>query len=99
MDGAAMVQMVENWTAVDGVVVAAPIAADLPDFDAVELRIKHAGPVAGYANLLADAAGRNMTVLAPRDRLAGLSAGAAVRLQVRRAPGRIFADPDAIVVR
>lgn len=99
MDGVAMAQMIENWTAVDGVVVAAPVPADLPDFDAVELRIEHAAPVAGYANLLADAAGRSMTVLAPRDRLAGLSVGAAVRLRVRRAPGRVFADPDEIIRR
>ena len=94
-----MVQMVENWTVVDAVVVAPPSAADLPDFDAVELRIEHAAPVAGYANLLADAAGRSMTVLAPHERLAGLRAGESVRLHVRRAPGRLFADPDGIVRR
>ena len=70
--------------------------ADLPDFDIVELRIDHADPVKGYANLLADSAGRHLTVAAPRDRLAGLCEGAALRLSVRRAPGRIFADPDTI---
>ncbi len=99
MDGVAMVQMVENWTAVDAVVVAPPRPADLPDFDAVELRVDRAGPVAGFANLLGDAAGKSMTVLAPRERLAGLCAGASVRLKVRRAPGRLFANPDEIVRR
>lgn len=99
MDGAAMVQMVENWTVIDATVVAAPRAADLTGFDAVELRVEQAAPLAGYANLLAGAAGTTMTVLAPHERLAGLCAGASVRLQVRRAPGRLFANPDAIVRR
>ena len=96
MDGPAMVQMIENWTAVEAVVVAPPRPADLPDFDTVELRIDRADPVKGYANLLADSAGRHLTVVVPRDRLAGLCEGAALRLSVRRAPGRIFADPDTI---
>ena len=99
MDGVAMVQMVENWTTVDAVVVAAPKPADLPDFDAVELRVERAQPVPGYANLLADSAGKSLTVLAPRERLAGICAGVPVRLQVRRAPGRLFANPDEIVRR
>ena len=91
--------MIQNWTAVDAVGVAAPRPADLPDFDAVELRIERAAPVQGYANLLADAAGKSLTVLAPHERLTGLCAGASVRLKVRRAPGRLFANPDEIVRR
>ncbi len=96
MDGPAMVQMIENWSAVDAVALGAPRAADLSGFAAIDLRVGVVQPVAGFPNLLAEATGGTLTILAPAERLAGLAEGAQLRLRLRRAPGRVFADPAAI---
>ncbi len=90
-----MVQVIENRTALGGVV-------ERVDGDAgaasVTLRVEQADPVPGFANLLEDRRGESITLTLPLD--AGQvppSPGERIRFQARLAgPERYFAVPGTI---
>src|SRR4051812_30257797 len=99
-----MVQVVENWTQVEGVVQAVAPDSASPEHAAVDLAVDAVAPVRGddgreFPNLLADAAGSTVTVVVAR---ASAPAGALeprrrLRLRVRRAgPQRIVAHPEHV---
>lgn len=92
-----MVAMVENWSRLEGTVVAVAPAADLAAFSVVQVEVSAVAAVASFPNLLAETAGTRLNVYVAND-LAGrlaLAPGQRVRGRVRRGgPTRIFAHPD-----
>jgi hypothetical protein len=92
-----MAQVVENWSEVDGRVVAATPAPDRPDFVEVVIDADAVRPVGDWPNLLEDVAGTRIDVLVPRAALdEDLEPGAEIAWQVRRARSGIFAHPDHV---
>ena len=82
-----MVQIIENWTAVEGKVVS--VAA--PD---VVIRIDKALDVEGFPNLMKDTAGKTITVRIPTG-AAAPKPGASLKARVRRGgPKSHFFHPD-----
>lgn len=93
--------IIENWTDLEGLVQSVSPAADVAQHVVVEIRVRRAQAVKGFANLLADAAGTVVRVHVANEsaKQAGLTAGAQVRCRVRRGgPHRIFAHPTEIHV-
>ncbi len=95
----AVVQVVENWAQVEGVVRGrerSPVGTALVS---VILAVSRVDDVEGFPNLLHEAVGRDLGVLMPAaaaDR-AELRDGACARCRVRKAsPALHFADPGTV---
>ncbi len=91
------VQIIENWTDIIGVLKDSHRNETLSGFLTLEIEVRQAHPVEGFANLLADAPGKTIHVNA-RTELAAkfqLTPGAIVRCRVRRGgPNSLFVHPD-----
>lgn len=95
------VSIIENWTDLEGLVQSVSPAPDLSQHVVVEIRVRRAQAVEGFANLFAEAAGTVVQVNVASDvaKKAGLAAGVQIRCRVRRGgPRRIFAHPSEIHV-
>jgi len=94
------VQVIENWSLVEGSVVAAEPHQELTGYVKATVRLLRVSAVAGYADLFSAEAGRDVAVNVPASKAAelGLAPGTAVRMRIRKAgPASAFADPDSIV--
>jgi hypothetical protein len=92
-----MVEAVENLTRVDGVVRACRPHPTLADRVIVTLAVDRASPVPGKADLMADAAGRDLDVTVRSALLGEDATGARLRCRVKRTPAGVMceAHPDA----
>jgi hypothetical protein len=88
-----MVQVIENLTHISGRIVARRPHPSLADYDVVRLRIEHAQPVAGKADLLSSHAGTEMDVAVRRDLLGNAPAGAVLRCRAKRIPDGAMCEP------
>jgi hypothetical protein len=89
----AMVQVIENRTDIDGRVVAVKSDAARPDHRIVTIDVGAAIPVEGYPNLFANALGKQLDIVLPKELAEPLQVGAAVRCRIRRAgPTTVFGD-------
>jgi hypothetical protein len=89
----AMVQVVENRADVDGKVVAVRPDAARPNYHVLTVEVGAAAAVAGYPNMFADAAGKQLEISVPSDAAKSARVGATVRCRVRRAgPTTIIGD-------
>lgn len=88
-------QIVENWTDVEGEVKKTEPSDISEDFVKVELEVNHSKPVVGFANLVDAAKGQTLTVEVPKHAAALLKEGATIVSRIRRATNKnIFAHPD-----
>jgi hypothetical protein len=99
-----MVQIVENWTCITGIVLSctqAPAQGTLRSGEekppSIEITIEKAEAVEGFRSLIAQSPGERMTILLP-DRVDGIGTGMkgrriTVPVRMVRA-GRYFAAPD-----
>ncbi len=95
------VAMVPNWSLIHGTALAVSPAPGYDNFAAVQVKVQGVEPVAGFANLLDDASGRELSVLMPQNQAQrlGVAPGAVIRARVRRAGiDRVFAHPDEVTV-
>lgn len=93
------VQIIENWTELEGQVQSVVPAPDVAQHVIIEIRVRRTSAVEGFANLLAEAAGTVVRVHIASDvaKKVGLAAGVQVRCRVRRGgPERVFAHPTEI---
>jgi len=88
-----MIQAIENLTCVEGIVRACRPHPTLPDYDVITLGVERAEDVAGKANLLAQAAGRDVDVAVRRALLAPSGLGARLRCRVKRTPEGAMCEP------
>lgn len=91
-----MVQVIENRTDIEGVIRSRSAHPTLEAFDVLEVEVKAAQPVEGYADLLSS---RVRSVIELNVKRSLLSAGDIDGWRIRcRAyvggPGEIFAEPD-----
>jgi hypothetical protein len=97
-----MVQIVENWSEIQGDVEEVRPDPELPGHLVAKVRVEEALPVPSpdggeYPNLLADAAGQTIDIHVTETAAAEhqLAAGRRLSARVRRAtPTRSFADPQ-----
>jgi hypothetical protein len=95
------VQIVENWSEIAGTVRSLS-ASNVAGFMEVEISVDQVNPVSGFANLLQDAAGKNLMVLIPDELVKSLAiaSGNIVVCRVRRANlNRIFVHREHISAR
>jgi hypothetical protein len=95
------VQIIENWTVVDGRVRGLEPAADAAGYMVAEVEVLSSRAVEGFANLVAAAPGALLRVYVSEAAAAqsGLAAGAHIVCRMRRGgPQRIFAHPTDIRV-
>lgn len=91
------VQVVENWTDVQGIVQGVRSAADRPGFVVATVKVDSMGDVTGYPNLLGDSERQELDIFIPsllveREAVApGRKLFVRVRLGGRRS---VFAHPD-----
>jgi len=78
-------QAIENWSDISGRVIDVADDPVRSGFRQVKLEVDSVEAVAGFANLLGDVAGSQITVSVRADPQTGLSPGNPVRLRVRRA--------------
>ena len=88
-----MIQSIENLTCIEGIVRACRPHPTLPDYDVVTLGVEHAEDVAGKANLLAHATGRDVDVSVRRALLASGGPGARLRCRVKHTPDGAMCEP------
>ncbi|GKS59666.1 hypothetical protein YTPLAS18_31930 [Nitrospira sp.] len=96
------VSIVENWTDLEGEVLAVEPVPDMPSYRLVEIGVSRAQTVAGFANLLSEAVGTSVRVHVPVHlvEMTTVTTGVRVACRVRRAgPHKIFAHPDLFRVR
>ena len=97
-----MTPIKENWTDVAGTVLTAKSTAARPGFVELELAVRDARPVEGYADFLSATAGSKLTVLVREGTVKGgaIVAGQQVQARVRRGadPRVAFSHPDLISV-
>ncbi len=88
-------QIVENWTDVEGEVEEVKPSDISEDFVSVRLGVSHAKPVKGFANLVDVPKGQSIAVQVPKQVAVQLKKGAKIVTRVRRATNKnIFAHPD-----
>lgn len=95
------VQILENWTDIDGRVHAIISSADVPGHVVVNIQVNQTKAVEGFADLLAATAGTIIAVYIKQEvvQQAGVVIGARIRCRIRRAgPQKIFAHPSNIRV-
>jgi hypothetical protein len=96
------VPIIENWSTITGVALSIEPSKDLEQFVVVTVAVDRVDPVDGFANLLAGAAGQELSILAPSDvvQSAGLFKGARIVVRVRRAGAdRVFVHQQQITVQ
>ena len=95
-------QIVENWTDIEGKVVSCAPSEELPGFHMLELAVEKAREVEGFANLLNQTVGHTLTVFIRAD-LAALDdcrPQAEAVCRVRRATNkRNFVHPEKITFK
>ena len=95
-------QIIENWTDIQGKIVSCAVSQQLPGYVVLELAVEKADEVAGVANLLSQAAGQTLVVLVP-DELAPLNEcrpDVEVVCRVRRAAkNRVFIHPEQFTLK
>jgi hypothetical protein len=92
-------QIVENWSDVDGVVKQLTASPSDPSHKLATVEIHSVQPVAAFPNLLASHTGKVVTIRIPEEAVqrCGMTAGNHVRLRVRQAgPDRFFSHPDHV---
>ena len=87
-----MVQAIDNLTCVEGVVRACRRHPTLADRTLVTLAVRHTAPVAGKADLMANAAGHDLDVAVPSALLAAVKDGAQLRCRVKRTPAGVMCE-------
>lgn len=93
------VQITENWTDLEGEVQSVMPAPDVPNHVIVEIRVRQARAVKGFANLISAAAGTILRVHVANDvaKEKALTVGGHIHCRVRRGgPKRVFAHPSEI---
>jgi len=97
-----MVQIKENWTDIKGTITRIADSPDRPLFKAVSILVDEARPVTGFANFLADAAGKMLVVnvAADTDLAASMNEGGSIRCRIRRGrkPGDLFMKEESVAV-
>jgi len=96
------VQIIENWSDVEGVVDSFPGSSGLRGFVAVQLTVSKVKAVEGFANLLKDIEGKSLVVLIPEELAASqhITKGLMIGCRVRCAsPGKMFVHQDYLSVR
>jgi hypothetical protein len=89
-----MVQAIENWTSVAGIVRAVADDAPLDGYKRVAVEVEYVAPVAPFRSLIDAAAGEIMEIFVPAEIAGGLGAGKHINTRVRRGARGIFAHPD-----
>lgn len=87
------VSIVENWSEIEGIICALNLPTQLRNFTGMEVVVESVKPVAGFPNLLQDASGKKLAILAPTELLNQLDAhpGDRITCRVRRGgPHQIF---------
>lgn len=95
------VQMIENWSEIEGTVRSIRPENELEGFSAVAIEVQEARPVEGFAHLLEGAEGSELEVLFPDEVIAEQDIAAGVRIVVRaRKAGleRVFAHREHVRV-
>lgn len=89
-----MVQVVENRTDLEGVVLSRGPDHERAGYDVLDLDVRRATPVQGYADLLSSRVGEHLAISVKRDLLpAGQFERATVRCRARLAgPGVVLAE-------
>jgi len=87
-----MVQSIDNLTCVEGVVLACRAHPTLADRTLVTLAVRRTAPVAGKADLMTDAAGRDLDVAVPSALLREVADGARLRCRVKRTPAGVMCE-------
>lgn len=88
-------QIIENWTDVEGEVQDTEPSDISEDFVRVKFEVNHSKPVEGFANLFDAAKGQTLTVEVPKHAAAQLQKGAKIVSRIRRATNKnIFAHPE-----
>jgi hypothetical protein len=92
-----VVQVVENRTDLEGVVLSRAPDPERPGYDVVDIDVRRATPVEGYADLLSSRVGSHLGVHFKRDLLpGGRLEGAAIRCRAFLAgPGVVMAESRA----
>jgi hypothetical protein len=91
------VQIVENWSDIEGTLRTSRPSSVAPGFVTLEIELTKVKPVEGFRNLLEDAGSATVEVNTPEElaRNTDLREGAIIRCRVRRAgPRNIFAHPE-----
>lgn len=87
------VSIIENWSEISGVICAIGLPTQLPNFTGMDVAVETVKPIAGFPNLLQDASGKRLTILAPTELLNQLDPhpGDRITCRVRRGrPQQIF---------
>ena len=88
-----MVQVVENRADIDGRVVAVKSDGARPDHRVVTIDVGAAIPVEGYPNLFANALGKQLDIVLPKELAEPLPVGTGVRCRIRLAgPATVFGE-------
>jgi hypothetical protein len=92
-----VVHVVENRTDLEGVVLSRAPDRERAGYDVVDIDVRRATPVAGYADLLSSRAGGHLAVRIRRDLLpGGRLEGAAIRCRAfLGGPGVVLAETTA----
>ena len=91
-----MVSVIPNRSDIEGDILSRSLHPSLSDFDLLELELRSAKPVEGFADLLSSRAGSKVEIAVKRQ-LLGTSPVEGARLRCRAylgGPGAIFAEPD-----
>ncbi len=81
------VQIIENWSSINGVVCSCNPSPSIAEFVEVEVAVETVSPVEGFANLLDNVEGRPLVVLVPEELVKSLdiAPGDVIACRVRRA--------------
>lgn len=95
------VAMVPNWSLIRGTTQTVAPAPGYDEYAAVQVKVLRVEPVPGFANLMVDASGKEVSVLMPKalvERL-GVTPGQSITARVRRAGlDRIFVHQQEVTV-
>ena len=94
-----MVQVVENWAEVTGIVRAVGPSDKGPSYRTIIMDVDTVTDVPGFPNLLSDTQGTTLVIIVPGRAAtrAELAAGTSLKARVRRAsPSEVFASPDGL---
>jgi hypothetical protein len=96
------VQIIENWSEIQGIVRSCHPSEDVAGFEALELEVEQVRPVDGFANLLEHTVGTTLVVLMPDELIRSLQLcpGDRMTCWVRRANlDRAFVHREHVSVR
>jgi len=92
-----MVQAIENWAELSGVVRDVRPRPGVPGMSEVVLAVDGVRDVEGYPNLLSEAAGQELAVGVQSGGVAGVEPGARIHCRAQRAgPRTVVAHPDHV---